>query len=54
MDKEKEKIKKQKCIECKKNYYEFHIHHCEHNIQEYFGCIKCDNMCMKCQNNNSK
>mgnify|MGYP001421363818 CR=1 FL=1 len=54
MTKEKEKNKNYKCVECKKKYYEFHIHFCEYNIQEYFGCIKCDNTCIKCQNSKFK
>ena len=36
-----------KCKTCKKNY-DFYIHECEYSNSEYYGCEKCDNVCLKC------
>lgn len=46
-----EKLKKIKCQSCKKEFLSFHLHECERAIQEYFGCIVCDNWCTSCNPN---
>jgi len=40
--------KKLKCKACKEPY-DFRMHECDYSVQEYYGCKKCDNWCVKCK-----
>ena len=44
-----EKEKRVKCFSCKKKFMGFHLHECKRAIQEYYGCIDCDNWCTSCK-----
>ena len=41
------------CKECKTKI-EWRFHECKKNIQEYYGCKKCDDWCTGCDKNWSK
>ena len=44
-------FKKVKCYFCKKKSVTFHFHECKRSIQEFYGCIDCDNWCIDCKTN---
>lgn len=46
-----EKTKLLKCKHCKKKKVGFHYHQCKRAIQEYYGCLECDNWCTVCKPN---
>ena len=57
MSKETKKQKKIVCAICKKEYMSFYLHECKRAIQEYYGCVICDNWCTSCKpdwNNHDK
>ena len=41
------------CETCKE-IMNFHMHDCGKTMSMYFGCIKCDNHCLKCKVNKEK
>lgn len=43
--------KKTKCYFCKKKTVTFYFHACKRSIQEFYGCIDCDNWCIDCNDN---
>ena len=43
--------KKTKCCFCKKKTVTFYFHACKRSIQEFYGCIDCDNWCVDCKDN---
>ena len=43
--------KKTKCFSCKKKFMDFYLHECKRAVQEYYGCVECDNWCTGCKSN---
>ena len=43
------KLRKIKCPSCKKKFLTFNLHECNRAMQEYLGCIVCDNWCISCK-----
>ena len=44
-------FKKTKCCFCNKKTVTFYLHDYKRAIQEYYGCIDCDNWCTGCKTN---
>ena len=47
------KKKKNNCEHCKKEH-DFYFHECKFSYHEYYGCKKCDNVCLKCSKEYAK
>ena len=45
---DKNETKLVKCQHCKKKTVTFYYHECKRSTQEYFGCNKCDDWCVYC------
>ena len=57
MDKKTKSQKKIMCAICKKEHLSFYLHECKRAVQEYYGCINCDDWCISCKpdwNNHDK